>query len=217
MATVTTSVTVVDGRLPNADELDARLAELRQRFPRAILERYLDALPSAGERVMLAAGAAIVGDVRLADDVSIWYGAVVRGDLAPVSIGPRSNIQDGTVIHVADNGPCEIGADTVVGHRAMVHACRIGDACLIGMQATLLDEVVVGAGSVIGAGAVVTPRTVIPPRSLVLGMPAKVIRTLTEEDEAFARALAGKYTRLKENYLRDALAGGEAPAPWRWR
>jgi carbonic anhydrase/acetyltransferase-like protein (isoleucine patch superfamily) len=208
VATVTSSVTVVDGPLPDAEALDARVAELRQRFPRAILDRYLGKLPAAGARVMIAAGAALVGEVRLGDDVSIWYGAVLRGDLAPVTVGARSNIQDGTVLHVADDGPCEIGADVVVGHRAMLHACRVEDACLIGMQATVLDEAVIGAGSVVGAGALVTARTVIPPRSLVLGAPAKVIRTLTAEDEAFHRALAAKYVRLKENYLRDALRGG---------
>jgi gamma-carbonic anhydrase len=208
MATVATSVTVVDGRLPDADELDARLAELRALFPRAIFDRYLAKLPTVGARAMISAGAALVGEVRLADDVSVWYGAVLRGDIAPVTVGPRSNIQDGTVVHVADDGPCEIGADVVVGHRAMLHACRVEDACLIGMQATILDQAVIGAGSVVGAGALVTQRTVIPPRSLVLGAPAKVVRTLTAEDEAFHRDLAAKYVRLKENYLRDALRGG---------
>ena len=130
--------------------------------------------------------------MRLGDDVSIWYGAVLRGDLEPITIGARTNIQDGTVIHVADDGPCEIGADTVVGHRAMIHACRIEDACLIGMQSTILDGAVIGAGSVVGAGAVVTQRTVIPPRSLVLGAPAKVVRPLDAENEAFHRALAAQ-------------------------
>jgi gamma-carbonic anhydrase len=208
VATVTTSVTVVDGPLSDAEALDARVAELRRRFPRAIVDRYLGKLPVVGPRAMISAGAALVGEVRLGDDVSIWYGAVLRGDLAPVTVGARSNIQDGTVVHVADDGPCEIGADVVVGHRAMLHACRVEDACLVGMQATVLDEAVIGAGSIVGAGALVTSRTVIPPRSLVLGAPAKVIRTLTAEDEAFHRALAAKYVRLKENYLRDALGQG---------
>jgi len=208
VATVTTSVTVVDGRLPDAEAFDARVAELRQRFPRAIVDRYLGKLPVIGAHAMISAGAALVGEVRLGDDVSVWYGAVLRGDLAPVTVGARSNVQDGTVVHVADDGPCEIGADVVVGHRAMLHACRVEDACLIGMQATVLDGAVIGAGSVVGAGALVTARTVIPPRSLVLGAPAKVVRTLTAEDEAFHRALAAKYIRLKENYLRDALRGG---------
>jgi gamma-carbonic anhydrase len=208
MATIATSVTVIDGPLPNAAELDERLAKLRERFPRAILDRYLASLPTFGERVMVSAGAAVVGDVRLGDDVSVWYGAVLRGDLAPVTVGAGTNIQDGSVLHVADDGPCSIGAACVIGHRAMIHACRVEDACLIGMQATILDDAVIGAGSVVGAGALVTQRTVIPPRSLVLGVPGKVVKTLTADDEAFHRAHAGKYMRLKENYLRDALRSG---------
>jgi len=208
VATIATSVTVIDGPPPDAAELDARLEELRARFPRAILDRYLASLPLIGARVLVAPGAAVVGDVRLAEDVSVWYGAVLRGDLAPVTVGARTNIQDGTVLHVADDGPCVVGADVVVGHRAMLHACRVEDACLIGMQATVMDDAVIGAGSVIGAGAVITQRTVIPPRSLVLGVPGKVVKTLTAEEEAFHRAHAAKYVRLKENYLRDALRDG---------
>jgi carbonic anhydrase/acetyltransferase-like protein (isoleucine patch superfamily) len=205
MATITTSVEVIAGPLPDAETLDAQVAELRRRFGRAIIDRYLAAFPRAGARVLVAPGAALVGDVQLGDDVSIWYGAVLRGDLAPVIVGARSNIQDGAVLHVADDTPCHVGAETVVGHRAMLHACRVEDGCLIGMQATILDDAVIGQGSVVGAGALVTQRTVIPPRSLVLGAPARVVKTLTEADEKFHRAAAGKYVRLKENYLCDSL------------
>ena len=212
MTTIATSVKLVEGRLNDADVLDARLAELRATFPRAILDRYLGKLPSFAPRVMLAAGAAIAGEVHLAEDVSVWYGVVLRGDLAPITVGARTNIQDGTIVHVADDGAAVIGADVVVGHRAVIHACRVEDACLIGMQATILDNAVIGAGSVVGAGALVTQRTVIPPRSLVLGAPAKVVRQLTADDEGFHRALAAKYVRLKENYLRDALRGEEGGA-----
>ena len=205
MATITTSVEVIAGPLPDAETLDGHVAELRRRFGRAIIDRYLAAFPRAGARVLVAPGAALVGDVQLGDDVSIWYGAVLRGDLAPVIVGARSNIQDGAVLHVADDTPCHVGAETVVGHRAMLHACRVDDACLIGMQATVLDDAVIGAGSVVGAGALVTQRTVIPPRSLVLGVPGKVVKTLTDAEEKFHRAHAAKYVRLKETSLRDAL------------
>ena len=205
MATLTTSVTVLEGPLPDAAELNARVELMRRRFPRAIVDRYLEHVPTAGKDVLIAPGAVVVGDVQLGQDVSVWYGAVLRGDLAPVVIGPGSNIQDGSVLHVGDNAPCIVGRDVVVGHRAMLHGCRIEDACLVGMQATVLDDVVVGQGSIVGAGALITQRTVIPPRSLVLGSPARVVRTLTEDDEQFHRALAAKYVRLKENYLRDAL------------
>jgi len=205
MATIATSVTVLDEPLPDAAELDARVHELRRRFPRAIIDRYLRGVPAIGARALLAPGAAVVGAVRIGPDASIWYGAILRGDLAPIIVGAGTNIQDGTVVHVADETPCEIGDATVVGHRAMLHACRIEPGCLIGMQATILDEVVIGHGSVVGAGALVTQRTVIPPRSLVLGVPAKVVKKLGEDDEAFHRAVAGKYVRLKENYRCDAL------------
>jgi carbonic anhydrase/acetyltransferase-like protein (isoleucine patch superfamily) len=205
VATIATSVQVVPGPLPDAAALDARVALLRGRFPRAIVDRYLGRVPAIGADVLLAPGAAVVGDVQLGQDVSIWYGAVLRADLAPIVIGPRANVQDGAVIHVADDTPCVIGADTIVGHRAVLHACRVEDACLIGMQATVLDDAVIGQGSIVGAGALVTQRTFIPPRSLVLGSPARVVRTLTAEDEQFHRDVAAKYVRLKENYRRDAL------------
>jgi carbonic anhydrase/acetyltransferase-like protein (isoleucine patch superfamily) len=205
MATIATSVTVISGPHAEAERLDARIAALRRRFPRAEIDRYLDLLPSLGGGVLVAPGAALVGDVRLGDDSSIWWGAILRGDLAPITVGARSNIQDGTVMHVADGAPCVVGEEVVVGHRAMLHACRVEDGCLIGMQATVLDEAVIGHGSVVGAGALVTQRTIIPPRSLVLGAPAKVVRALGPADEAFHRAVAHKYVRLKENYLRDSL------------
>jgi len=202
MATRTTSVPLVDGPPPDAAALDAALAELRRRFPGAIVDRYLERLPRLGQNVLLAAGAALAGEVLLGDDVSVWYAAVLRGDLAPVTIGDRSNVQDGAVLHVGDDSPCVVGQDVVVGHRAVLHGCRVEYACLIGMQATILDDAVIGAGSIVGAGALVTQETVIPARSLVLGAPARVVRKLTEEDEARHRAMAAKYVRLKQNYLR---------------
>ena len=142
--------------------------------------------------MLVCPGATLVGDVRLGEDVSIWFGAVLRGDLAPVTVGKGSNVQDGSVLHVGDHSPCVIGQETVVGHRVMLHGCRVEDGCLIGMQATILDDVVIGEGSLVGAAALVTPGTVIPPRSLVLGAPAKVVRRLDDDDVAFHRALAAK-------------------------
>ncbi len=209
MAMISTSVTALTEPLPDADVLDAQVHTLRAMHPRAIIDRYLRAMPRFGARAVVFPGAAVVGDVALGEDVSIWYGAVLRGDLAAIRVGARSNVQDGAVVHVADGGACEIGEETVVGHRAMLHACLIEGGCLVGMQATILDGAVIGHGSVVGAGALVTQRTVIPPRSLVLGSPARVVRTLEEKDEAFHRAMAGKYVRLKENYRCDSLRLGE--------
>jgi carbonic anhydrase/acetyltransferase-like protein (isoleucine patch superfamily) len=208
MATSSTSVPVIDRPHPDHKALDAAIAAQRRLYPRASIDRYLEKLPSFGDRVLVAPMAGLIGDVRLGDDVSIWYGAILRGDLAPITIGARSNVQDGSVVHVGDFSPCTVGSDTVVGHRVVLHGCRIEDGCIIGMQATILDDAVIGEGSLVGAGALVTQKTVIPPRSLVLGAPARVVRTLTPADEAHHREMAGKYARLKENYLRDALRGG---------
>lgn len=203
---ISTSVSALTEPLPDAAALDAQVRALRALHPRAIIDRYLRAMPRFGARVVVFPGAAVVGDVALGEDVSIWYGAVLRGDLASVSVGARTNIQDGAVVHVADGAACEIGEEIVVGHRAMLHACRVEDGCLVGMQATILDGAVIGHGSVVGAGALVTQRTIIPPHSLVLGAPARVIRKLEDKDEAFHRSMAHKYMRLKENYRCDSLA-----------
>jgi carbonic anhydrase/acetyltransferase-like protein (isoleucine patch superfamily) len=201
-------VAVVSGPLADAEALDRKVGELRRRFPRAIVDRYLQLVPELAEGVLVAPGAAVVGDVRLGKDVSFWYNAVARGDLAPVIVGARSNIQDGSVMHVGDDSPCIVGADVVVGHRVMLHGCRVEDACLIGMQATLLDDCVIGEGSIVGAGALVTQRMVVPPHSLVLGAPAKVVRTIDAAMAEEHRAMAAKYMRTKENYLRDSLRSG---------
>jgi carbonic anhydrase/acetyltransferase-like protein (isoleucine patch superfamily) len=208
MATSSTSVSLIDGPHPDAKALDAAIAAQRRLYPRASIDRYLDKLPSFGDRVLIAPTAALIGDVRLADDVSIWFGAILRGDLAAITVGAHSNIQDGSVVHVGDFSPCTIGSETVVGHRVVLHGCRVEDGCIIGMQATILDDAVIGEGSLVGAGALITQKTVIPPRSLVLGAPARVIRTLTLADEVHHREMAAKYGRLKENYLRDSLRGG---------
>lgn len=190
----------VPGRHPDADAAEAALVALRARFPGAILQRYLDRVPTIAEDVHVAPGAALVGDVRLGPQSSVWYGTVLRGDVNHIVLGARSNLQDGTVVHLGDDDPTLIGEDVVVGHRAVVHGCTIEDGCLIGIQATILDGAVIGRGSVVGAGALVTAGVQIPPRSLVLGAPAKVVKTLGEEAEDFHRRLAAKYTRLQHNH-----------------
>ncbi len=173
---------------------------LRRRFPGAILERYLDRTPTVGEHVRIAAGAAVVGDVTLADEVSVWYGCVLRADVNRIEIRERSNVQDGAVVHLGDENGTFVAEEVVIGHRAVIHGCRIGGGTLVGIQATILDDAVIGEGCVIGSCALVTAGMVIPPHSLVVGVPGKVVRTLTAADEAFHRRLAGKYTRLAQNY-----------------
>ena len=198
--TIADSVVRVSAPPAELRELEAQLAALRARYPGVFLQRYLAALPRIAGDVYVAPGATLVGDVALAESVSVWPGCVLRGDVNRIQIGPRSNLQDGAVLHVGDRDAALIGADVVVGHRAVLHGCSIEDAVLVGIQATVLDGSVIGHGSVIGAGAVVTAGTIIPPHSLVLGVPAKVQRSLSESEEAFHRELAAKYTRLAHNY-----------------
>ena len=191
----------VAGPPPNLPAVVERLNQLQARFPRAIIERYRDRVPEVHDSALVCAGSVLVGDVKLAANVSIWHTAVLRGDLNYIEVGENSNVQDGAVVHLGDNDPTIIMEDVVVGHRAMLHGCTIEGGVLIGMQATVLDGAVVGHGSIVGAGAVVSAGTKIPPHSLVLGLPGKVVKTLDPGKEAFNRALAEKYCRLAFNHL----------------
>ena len=147
--------------------------------------------------------AVVLGRVTLGDDVSVWPTAVIRGDVERIEIGARSNVQDGAVIHADEGIPTIIGADCVIGHRAVVHGTVLEDGVLVGMGAVLLNRLRVGAGSIIGAGAVVTEGMQIPPGSLVLGVPAKVVRTLSAEQQATIKDNAARYAVLKEHHRRD--------------
>ena len=125
----------------------------------------------------------LIGDVTLGENVSLWFGTVVRGDMHFITIGNRSNIQDNSVVHVTtDISPTRIGEEVTVGHNAIIHGATIEDRCLIGMGSIIMDDVVVGEGSIVGAGAVVPPNMIIPPRSLVVGVPAKIVRQTTDEE-----------------------------------
>ena len=149
--------------------------------------------------------AVVIGRVYLGADCSVWRGAVIRGDVERIVIGARSNVQDGAVIHADPGTPTIVGEDCVIGHRAVVHGAILGNGVLIGIGAILLNGVRVGAGSMVGAGAVVTEHTVIPPGSLVLGMPAKVVRTLSAEQQAGIVANAARYVVLKEHHRNGSL------------
>jgi carbonic anhydrase/acetyltransferase-like protein (isoleucine patch superfamily) len=120
--------------------------------------------------------AVVSGTVTLGKDVSVWPNAVIRGDIAPIVIGDETNVQDGTIIHVDDDVPVHVGSRVTIGHRAVIHGCTIEDDCLIGIGAIILNRAVIGTGSVVGAGAVVREGMIVPPGSLVLGVPAKVVR-----------------------------------------
>lgn len=161
---------------------------------------YLDRTPEIGDDVFIAPNASVLGHVVLGDRASVWFGAVLRGDIADVIVGEGSNIQDNSVLHVGDNEPCIVGRNCIVGHSVTLHGCTIEDDCLIGMGSTVLNDVVIGRGSVIGAGALVTQGTKIPPCSLVIGSPAKVRRELTAEEQEHHLHFAPKYIRVAGNY-----------------
>jgi carbonic anhydrase/acetyltransferase-like protein (isoleucine patch superfamily) len=135
----------------------------------------------------------VLGDVKLGDYSSVWYNAVLRGDINRIVVGHHSNIQDNAVLHLADDFPCIVGNFVTVGHSAIVHACKVGDDVLVGMGAVILDGAVVGSQSIIGAKAVVTQGMRIPPGSLVLGTPAKIVRKLTKKERAGLKSWATKY------------------------
>lgn len=159
--------------------------------------------PRLGARVFVAPGAYVVGDVELGDDVSIWFHTVARGDVNYIRIGARTNIQDGTVLHVAHvHHPLIIGEGVVVGHQAVVHGCTVEDGVLIGIGARVLDGAVIERGAMIGAGAVVAPGHRIPAGQLALGIPARPVRPLTDEETRRIADNAARYAELKEHYRR---------------
>ena len=156
---------------------------------------FLHRPPTLGKRVYIASGAVVCGSVTLGDHASVWYNAVLRGDINRIMVGRHTNIQDMAVVHLSNDLPCLIGNYVSVGHGAIVHACIVRDEVLVGMGATILDGAEIGEQSLVGARALVTQGTKIPPGSLVLGSPAKVARALTRGERAELKKLALKYSR----------------------
>ncbi len=168
-----------------------------------MIRDFQDKTPKIHESVFVAENAVIIGDVEIARDASIWYNCVIRGDVNYIRIGEKTNIQDGTIIHVSSIGgdfPTIIEHEVTVGHSATIHACHIETGCLIGMGAIILDGARIGKNSLIAAGSVVTPGTRIPERSLVMGSPAKVKRELTEEEIADLERFWQGYVELNGIY-----------------
>ncbi|QEG37740.1 gamma carbonic anhydrase family protein [Bythopirellula goksoeyrii] len=168
--------------------------------------------PQLGERVYIDSAATVIGDVTLGDDVSVWPGAVIRGDLLPIKVGHRSNVQDNSVLHTThkskfnpDGWPLTIGDDVVIGHRAVLHGCVVGDRVLIGIGAIVNDGAVVEDEVIVGAGCLVPPGKVLESGFVYVGNPCKVLRPITEVEREFFSYSAGNYVRLKDRYL----AGGE--------
>ncbi len=152
---------------------------------------------------MIADNAAVVGDVRLGRDVSIWFGVTIRGDDSFIEIGDESNIQDNTCVHVDVDAPQRIGRGVTIGHGVVLHGVEIGDYCMVGMNATVLGGARIGEYSIIGAGALVRENAVIPPRSLVVGLPGRVVRQVTDEECESLRWRAGHYVQRARTYLAD--------------
>lgn len=163
-----------------------------------------DKRPILGEGVFVAPNATVIGDVVLGDASSLWFGTVVRGDVYPIRIGARTNVQDNAVVHVTGGkASTTIGDDVTVGHLALVHGCTIGSRCLVGMGSIVLDEAIIEDECLVAAGSLVPPRMRVPSRSLVMGRPAKVVKVLGEEDLRQIREASALYV----GYAREYLAG----------
>jgi carbonic anhydrase/acetyltransferase-like protein (isoleucine patch superfamily) len=164
--------------------------------------------PKIHRSAWVAPSADVIGNVKIGKDSSIWFGVVIRGDVHKIRIGKRTSIQDLSMVHVthyksddmSDGHPTIIGSDVTVGHKVMLHGCTIEDGCLIGMNATILDGAVIGKGSIVGAHSLVTSNKVFPPNSLIMGSPAKVVKTLSEEESANLIEHAARYVEFKNEY-----------------
>jgi carbonic anhydrase/acetyltransferase-like protein (isoleucine patch superfamily) len=154
--------------------------------------------PSIDPTAFVAPSADVVGDVTIGAESSVWFGCVLRGDIAPITIGERTNLQDLTLVHVDADTPTVIGDSVGVGHRAIIHGCVVGDGCLIGMGAIVLSHAVIGEGSVIAAGALVTEGMIVPPKSLVVGMPGRVVREVDKELAERVATTVRSYRALRE-------------------
>ena len=176
------------------------------------LDRFLRKQPKLGNGVYIARSAIVLGDVKLGDFSSVWYNAVLRGDINRIVVGHHTNIQDNAVLHLADEFPCLVGNYVTIGHSAIVHACKLGDEVLVGMGAVILDGAVVGKQSLIGAKTVVTPGMKIPPGSFVLGTPAKVVRKLTPKERNGLKYWAEKYVANAAYCLKHGVNVGK-PLP----
>src|ERR1043166_8659423 len=170
------------------------------------LAKFLGKTPDIAAAAFVAPNASIMGDVTLGPLSSVWYGCVLRGDINSIVIGEGTNVQDGTIVHLADDYGVRVGNYTTIGHAAIIHACDIGDECLIGMGATILDGAKIGDRCLVGANALVTQRFVAPPGSMILGAPAKVVRSLTDDEQRGLRSWAEKYVHVARAHVARAHA-----------
>ncbi|MBT4331851.1 MAG: gamma carbonic anhydrase family protein [Candidatus Cloacimonetes bacterium] len=175
-----------------------------------MIKDYLQYSPKIGKKTWIAENATIIGECKIGNDCGVWFGAIIRGDVNFITIGDRSNIQDGCIIHVTqsntknrdDGVPTIIGNDVTVGHGVTLHGCKIGNACLIGMSATLLDGCDIGSESIVAAGSLVTKNKKFHPKSMIMGTPAKVIRQLNDDEVLSIYESAKHYVSYKNDYLK---------------
>lgn len=172
------------------------------------IRTYNGVTPTLGARVYVDPAAVVIGRVTIGDDSSIWPTAVLRGDVHEIKVGARTSIQDGSVLHVTHNSEyapngraCIVGSDVTVGHRVVLHACTVGNSCLIGMGSVVLDEVIVEDFVILGAGSLVSPGKRLESRGLYVGSPARRVRDLKEQEIAFLSYSAQHYVKLKDEYL----------------
>jgi carbonic anhydrase/acetyltransferase-like protein (isoleucine patch superfamily) len=165
--------------------------------------------PTVAPSAWIAPGAYVIGDVSLGDQSSVWYGAVLRGDTEPIRVGSRTNVQDGCILHADPGFPAVVGEGCVVGHNAVVHGCEIGDDCLVGMGATILNGAKIGDGSIVAAGAVVPEGREFPPRSLIVGIPAKHVGDVSDEQTKEIASGASEYVERAVAHRKSLKRFGE--------
>lgn len=165
---------------------------------------FQDKSPKIGQDVFLAEGCKVIGDVTLEDQASVWFNSIIRGDLAPIYIGARTNIQDLSMIHVNRNEPVHIEEEVTIGHSVILHGCTIRKGTLIGMGAIIMNGSEIGEESIVAAGTLVPERKTFPPRVMLMGSPAKIVRELTEHDLEMIRGTAGRYVQKALEYLKES-------------
>jgi carbonic anhydrase/acetyltransferase-like protein (isoleucine patch superfamily) len=170
------------------------------------LYSYKGKTPRLGRDVFIAPNATVIGDVELGDQASVWFGAVIRGDEMPIRFGKRTNLQDGSVVHITSGtAQTTIGDDVTVGHMVLLHGCTVGDGVLVGMGSVLLDGSVVEDGAFIAAGSLLSPGTRIPTRSLAMGRPARVVRAVRDEDLAWIREAGRLYVEYAKSFMSETF------------
>lgn len=188
-----------DERAARQDRIDWYAA----RWPGAIVLPYLGAWPEIDESAFIAPGAVVIGNVTIGPESSVWFNTTVRGDIAPIGIGARSSVQDGTVVHVNMDAPTAIGDDVTIGHSALIHGTTIGNGSTIGMGAIVLSYARIGSGVVVAAGALIPERLEVPDGAVMMGIPAKQRDSLSAEQQERIGSIGGRYVNVSRNYLAD--------------